>query len=101
MAQDQIGYTELHASFDGVVTAWSAEVGQYVQNGQAVVTVARPDIREAVVDIPDELIGRSARPWSSRCIAQAAPDITATARVREIGPLADAATRSRRVRLTP
>ena len=99
MAQDQIGYTELHASFDGVVTAWSAEVGQYVSNGQAVVTVARPDIREAVVDIPDELIGKISPTMIFTVHLLSSPDITATASVREIGPLADAATRSRRVRL--
>ena len=40
MAEDQIGYTELHANFDAVVTAWTAEVGQYVDTGQAVVTLA-------------------------------------------------------------
>ena len=100
MAEDQMGYTRLQASFDGVVVSWSAEVGQYVSNGQGVVTVARPDIREAVVDIPDALIGtvKPGMPFIVRL--QAAPAITATASVREIGPLADAATRSRRVRLT-
>lgn len=100
VAQEQIGYTELHASFDGVVTAWTAEVGQYVSNGQAVVTVARPDIREAVVDIPDELIGKVSPAMVFTVRLLSSPDITATAVVREIGPLADAATRSRRVRLT-
>ncbi len=99
MAQDQIGYTQLRASFDGVVTAWSAEVGQYVSNGQAVVTVARPDIREAVVDIPDELIGKISPATIFTVHLLSSPDIMATASVREIGPLADAATRSRRVRL--
>ena len=100
MAEDQMGYTELRASFDGVVAAWTAEVGQYVSNGQAVVTVARPDIREAVVDIPDALIGTVEPGMSFLVRLQAAPAITASAIVREIGPLADAATRSRRVRLT-
>ena len=100
VAQEQIGYTELHASFDGVVTAWTAEVGQYVTNGQAVVTLARPDIREAVVDIPDELIGKVNAAMIFTVQLLSSPEITATAVVREIGPLADAATRSRRVRLT-
>ncbi len=99
-AQDQMGYTELHASFEGVVTAWNAEVGQYVGNGQAVVTVARPDIREAVVDIPDELIGKVDRAAIFTVHLLSSPEVAATAAVREIGPLADAATRSRRVRLT-
>ncbi|WP_246725545.1 efflux RND transporter periplasmic adaptor subunit [Beijerinckia sp. L45] len=99
-AEDQIGYTELRAQFDGVITVWNAEVGQYVGNGAAVVTVARPDIREAVVDIPDELIAsvHPKMPFTVRL--QSEPAVTATAIVREIAPLADPATRSHRVRLT-
>ncbi len=99
-AEDQLGYTELHAAFDGVVTLWSAEVGQYVSNGQAVVTVARPDVREAVVDIPDELISRVKPGMEFTVGLQSAPQIVARARVREIGPLADSVTRTRRVRMT-
>jgi RND family efflux transporter MFP subunit len=100
MAEDQIGYTELHANFDGVITAWTAEVGQYVTNGQAVVTVARPDVREAVVDIADDLMFnvRPGMVFTARLLV--APSVTTKAVVREIGPLADAATRSHRVRLT-
>jgi RND family efflux transporter MFP subunit len=98
-AQDQIGYTELHANFDGVITTWTAEVGQYVSNGQAVVTVARPDIREAVVDIPDDLIGEIKSGMAFTVRMQAA-SIETQGIVREIGPSADAATRSHRVRLT-
>jgi RND family efflux transporter MFP subunit len=100
LAEEQIGYTELHANFDGVITAWTAEVGQYVTNGQAVVTVARPDIREAVVDIPDELIGQVHAGLAFTVRLQTTTKVTATARVREIGPAADTATRSHRVRLT-
>lgn len=99
-AEVQVGYTELHANFDAVVTAWTAEVGQYVDTGQAVVTLARPDIREAVVDIPDEFVGRIAPGMAFTARLQVAPDQVASAVVREIGPLADEATRSHRVRLT-
>ena len=99
-AEDQVGYTELQAAFDGVVTAWSAEVGQYVTNGQAVVTVARPDVREAVVDIPDELIARVKPGMNFDVRLQSAPQIEARAKVREIGPLADTMTRTHRVRMT-
>lgn len=100
VSEDQIGYTELDATFDGVVTAWSAEVGQYITTGQSVVTIARPDVREAVVDIPDELI-RGVSPGMDFLVrVQAAPQFTTKARVREIGPLADSATRTHRVRMT-
>jgi RND family efflux transporter MFP subunit len=50
-AIEQLSYTEVKADFAGVVTAVGAEVGQIVSPGQTIVTVARPDVREAVVDI--------------------------------------------------
>ena len=59
-ARDQMGYTELKAEFDGVVTQRLAEVGQVLSAGQGVVTVARPDVREAVVDVPESLCRRDA-----------------------------------------
>ena len=53
-AIEQLGYAQVKADFAGVVTAVAADVGQVVSPGQTVVTVARPDVREAVVDIgPD------------------------------------------------
>ncbi|WP_407528809.1 efflux RND transporter periplasmic adaptor subunit [Methylobacterium oryzisoli] len=99
-AEDERGYTSLTADFDGVVTAWTAEVGQVVPAGQAVVTLARPDVREAVVDIPDTLMGevRKDAEFSVRLLA--APSVAASGRVREIGPLAESATRTRRIRMT-
>ena len=100
VAKEQIGYAELHANFDGVVTAWSAEVGQFVGDGQAAVTIARPDAREAAVDIPDELIGQVALGMVFNARLEGAPKIAAKARVREIDPLADPVTRSHRVLLT-
>jgi RND family efflux transporter MFP subunit len=98
-ARDQIGYTELDADFAGVITAWSAEVGQVVSAGQAVVTLARPDVKEAVVDIPDTLIGEVAPDQAFDVRLPAAPDVATIGRVREIAPQADAATRTRRIRL--
>ena len=57
-AKEQLRYTDLRSEFDGVVTAVQAELGQVVQPGQTVMSVARPDVREAVVDLPDS-IGRT------------------------------------------
>lgn len=99
-AEDQLGFTEIKADFAGVVTDWSAEVAQVVSAGQSVVTVARPDVQEAVVDIPDELIARVHPGEAFTVTLKAMPGITAPGRVREIAPQSDAATRTRRVRIT-
>ena len=99
-AEEQLGYTELLADFDGVVTGVAAEPGQVVQPGQMVVAVARPDILEAVVDLP-ESIGRDLKPQARFGIAlQLDPSVQGAGSVREIAPQADAATRTRRVRIT-
>ncbi len=99
-AEEQLGYTELRADFDGVITSVAAELAQVVQPGQTVVSLARPEIREAVVDLP-ESIGRDLRPQARfDIVLQVDPSIRAAGSVREIAPQADPATRTRRVRIT-
>ena len=99
-ARDQIGYTELHADFDGVVTQRLAEIGQVVSPGQGIVTLARPETREAVVDIPETLVGAMPQDGVFTVALQSAPEVTARGRVREIAPFADTGTRTRRIRMT-
>ncbi|MCJ2073631.1 efflux RND transporter periplasmic adaptor subunit [Methylobacterium sp. J-030] len=98
-ARDQMGYTELKAEFDGVVTQRLAEIGQVLSAGQGVVTVARPDVREAVVDIPEAYVGALPPDGRFTVALQSAPTLTTHGRVREIAPLADAGTRSKRIRI--
>ena len=54
-AKDLLSFTQLKADFDGVVTGRYAEPGQVVNAGQKIVTLARPEIREAVIAVPNEL----------------------------------------------
>jgi len=99
-AQEQLGYAQLKADFAGVVTAVSAEVGQVVSPGQAIVTIARPDIREAVIDVSED-IARDLRIGLPFEVAlQLDPGIRSRGTVREIAPQVDAATRLRRIRIT-
>ncbi|GAB1582698.1 efflux RND transporter periplasmic adaptor subunit [Phyllobacterium phragmitis] len=100
MAEDQRAYAQLKADFDGVVSSVSAQVGQVVAAGQTVMTIARSDIREAVVDIPDSMIGEIAVGMPFDVVLQSAPSIWASGHVREIAPQSDPATRTRRVRIT-
>ena len=99
-ARDQMGYTELHADFDGVVTQRNAEIGQDLTAGQTVVTVARPEMREAVVDIPDDLVAAMPKDGRFTVALQSAPTVTATGTVRETAPFADSSTRTRRIRMS-
>ena len=99
-AQEQLDYMTLRPDFAGVITNWSVEVGQLVSSGQTVVTVARPDQRDAVFDVPDDLIGKVAPGSSFTVSLQADLGVTTEGVVREIAPEADAATRTRRVKMT-
>ncbi len=99
-AEEQLGYSQLRAEFDGVVTTTSAEVGQVVSAGQSVVTVARPEERDAVIDVP-EAGGALLKQGSEFNVSlQLDPDIRAKGLVREVAPEADDATRTRRTKLT-
>ena len=99
-SQEQLGYARLFSDFDGVVTAVGAEVGQTVSAGQTVVTVARSDLREAVVDIPDQLTGDLTAGTPFQVILQSLPTIETQAKLREVAPQAEGSTRTRRVKLT-
>lgn len=99
-AREQFGYTQVKTDFAGVVTAVGAEVGQTVSPGQSVVTVARPDVREAVVDANDDLAVKLSPGTPFTVSLQLDPAIRVAGKVREIAPQADAATRTRRVRIT-
>lgn len=99
-ASDQLAYTRLTTDFDGVVTAWRAEAGQVVAAGQEVVTLARPEVREAVFDLPDDLAEAIPEDARFTVVAQLQGEASTTGHIREMAPQADAATRTRRVRLS-
>ena len=99
-AQDQLGYCNLRADHDAVITQWQAEAGQVVSIGQEVVTLARPEIKEAVIDLPGPLAEALPKGIEFRVAGQLDPNINTSAHIREIAPQADSATRTRRTRLT-
>lgn len=99
-ARDQLSYGELRADHDAVVNEWRAEAGQVVNAGQVVVVLARPDVKEAVIDLPAGLVERLPPGTVFQVEAQLAPEVASAATVREIEPQADSSTRTRRARLT-
>ncbi|WP_407071738.1 efflux RND transporter periplasmic adaptor subunit [Rhizobium sp. LCM 4573] len=99
-AEEQLGYAQLHAEFDGVVTATSAEVGQVVSAGQVIVTIARPDERDAVVDVPQGAAERLKTGAPFEITLQLDPAIRASGVVREIAPEAETTTRTRRTKIS-
>jgi RND family efflux transporter MFP subunit len=100
-AQDQLSYTRLRADFDGVVTAVWHDTGQVVNPGQKVLTVARPEVREAVIAVPSLLADQlaSGEKFDTLVELDQTMKMKATG-VRGVDPAADAATRTRTVYYT-
>ena len=100
LARDQSGYGVLRADADGIVTALPVQVGQVVASGQTVATVAHTDAIEVVADVPENRLAdiRAARAVSIRLWAL--PKLVLRGRVREIGALADPASRTFRVKVS-
>jgi RND family efflux transporter MFP subunit len=99
LARNQLAYADLKADADGVITATLAESGQVVALGQAVARLAHRGEMEAAVALPEMRLsearqsGASMRLWSN-------PDHRFPARLRELSPQADAATRTYAARFT-
>jgi RND family efflux transporter MFP subunit len=55
-AHDLVGFTEIKADAPGVVTAVGPGSGEVVQAGQMIVRLARKDGRDAVFDVPAQLL---------------------------------------------
>ena len=99
IAQDQLGYTTLTADAAGAVTAVGAEPGEVVHAGQTIVQDAHDGGRDAVFDVPEQLILTGPRDPVVQLALGNDPKVTATGRVREVSPQADAATRTFQVKV--
>src|SRR5712675_51581 len=100
-AKDLLSFTQLAADFDGIVTARYAEPGQVVNAGQKIVTIARPEIREAVIAVPNDIADALSQPNDFTMTVALDPTVSMkAASVRAVDPTADPTTRTRAVFLT-
>ncbi|HZG28208.1 MAG TPA: efflux RND transporter periplasmic adaptor subunit [Ensifer sp.] len=99
-AREQLGYAQLIADYDGIVTASSIEVGETVAAGAPAITIARPDLRDAVIDVPDDVVGRISTGDIFDVSTLFQPDRKIEGKVREIAPSADKLTHTVRVKIS-
>ena len=98
-AHDLLSFTQLEADAPGVVTAVGPRAGSVVQAGQMIATLARKDGRDAVFDVPQQIL-RSAPPDPEVAVRLTNdPSVVAHGRVREVAPQADPVTRTFEVRV--
>jgi RND family efflux transporter MFP subunit len=99
-AEEQLGYTELKSDTAGVITQKGAEVGEVVPAGQMVLKVAQQSGRDAVFNMPAQVIrdglsqGQDVEVWLADN-----QDIKVAGTLREISPQADPVTRDYQVKV--
>ncbi|HEY3891524.1 MAG TPA: efflux RND transporter periplasmic adaptor subunit [Bradyrhizobium sp.] len=93
LTRNSLSYATLEADTRGVVTATLVEPGQVVASGQTAIRVARFAEKEAVVAIPETLLGR-AKDGVASVTLWSEPGRKYTAKLREVAPSADPATRT-------
>ena len=93
LTKNSLSYATLVADTRGVVTATLIDSGQVVSSGQTAVRVARFAEKEAVVSIPETLVGR-AKDGVATVTLWSDADKKYAAKLREVAPSADPATRT-------
>jgi RND family efflux transporter MFP subunit len=99
LARNQLDYADLKADADGVITTTRVEPGQVVAIGQAVAQLAHDGEKEALVALPETSLGEmrqakaTVRLWSDGGRSY-------QAKLRELSPQADPATRTYAARFT-
>ncbi len=95
----QMDYTRLQSDKAGVVSAITAEVGQVVGPGQIVVTVVQDGEREIEINVPENRINAVRASSKAKITFWALPGVTIEGKIREIAPMADAVSRTYKVRV--
>jgi multidrug efflux system membrane fusion protein len=98
--ENQLSYTQLTSDADGVVSAVNAEVGQVVAAGQTVLTLVHDGDMEVQIDVPENKLSELTVGTSVTVNFWALGDVTADGIVREVAPMADAASRTYKVRVS-
>lgn len=93
LTRNALSYATLEADGAGVVAASLVEPGQVVAAGQAAFRLARIGEKEAVVAIPETLITRATKGLADVTL-WSEPGRHYAAKLREVAPLADPATRT-------
>ena len=93
-AQDNLGYTQLLADADGVITSVTGNIGQVVSAGQAVVRLAQPGEREAAFNVSEAILNSARTPPPVTVTLASNPSIKVVGQIRYVSPQADPTTRT-------
>ena len=98
-SHNALDYTNLYSNADGVISAINAEVGQVVSAGQIILTLVQTAEKEVEINIPENKL--SEIKIGTPCeISFWANSEKVAGVVREISPMADAASKTYRVKIS-
>jgi RND family efflux transporter MFP subunit len=98
-AHDLVSFTELKADAPGVLTAVGPRAGEVVQAGQMIAKLARQEGRDAVFDVPAQVLRAAPSDPQITVTLTDDPAVTARGRVREVAPQANPVTRTFEVKV--
>ena len=98
-AHDLVSFTELKADAPGVITATGPSAGEVVQAGQMIARLARKDGRDAIFDVPAQLIRSAPSDPQITVSLTDDPAVTARGRIREVAAQANPVTRTFEVKV--
>jgi RND family efflux transporter MFP subunit len=98
-AHDLVSFTELKADAPGVITATGPSAGEVVQAGQMIARLARKDGRDAIFDVPAQLIRSAPSDPQITVSLTDDPAVTAHGRIREVAAQANPVTRTFEVKV--
>lgn len=96
---NQLEYSLLVADQAGIISAINAEQGQVVSAGQVVLTLVQEGEREVEINVPENRIEEFRKTSRLQVSFWALPGSTVEGEVRELAPMADAITRTFKVRV--
>jgi membrane fusion protein, multidrug efflux system len=98
-AHDLVSFTELKADAPGVITATGPGAGEVVQAGQMIARLARKDGRDAIFDVPAQLLRSAPSDPQITVSLTDDPAVTARGRIREVAAQANPVTRTFEVKV--
>lgn len=96
-AGNQMDYTQLKSDADGVVAALTGEVGIVTAAGAVMITVVRNDEQEIRINVPESALNKLKVGQEAKVNFWALEGTSVKGHIRDIGSMADAATKTYRV----
>ena len=97
---NQLAYSSLIADHGGVISKISGEAGQVVSAGQTVLTLVQAGEREIEINVPENQIEQLRNAQQVTISFWALPGAVTQGKVREVSPIADAVSRTYKIRVS-